>query len=102
MIHVIATIEVAPGRRDAFLREFHHLAPIVRSESGCVEYAPTVDIATDLLGAPPVRPDTVVIVEKWESLHALDAHLASAHMRDFFNRMSGVMKGVQAIVLQSV
>ena len=35
MIHVIATIEVAPGRREAVLAEFHKIVPLVRAESGC-------------------------------------------------------------------
>ena len=38
MIHVVAKIEVVPGKRDAFLDEFHRLVPEVLAEEGCVEY----------------------------------------------------------------
>ena len=34
MIHVIATIEVQPGRRAAFLAEFHRIVPLVRAAAG--------------------------------------------------------------------
>ena len=34
MIHVIAAIEVKPGKREAFLAEFHKLMPSVRAEAG--------------------------------------------------------------------
>ena len=48
MIDVVATIHVAPGRRADVLREFHALAPVVRSEKGCLEYGPTIDVATGI------------------------------------------------------
>ncbi len=34
MIHVIATIELNPGTREAFLEEFRKLVPLVRAEAG--------------------------------------------------------------------
>jgi len=40
MIFVIATIEVKPGKREAFLAEFNKNVPNVRAEKGCLEYAP--------------------------------------------------------------
>ena len=48
MIHVIATIELHPGRRADFLREFHRIVPAVLAENGCLDYGPTVDLATGL------------------------------------------------------
>ena len=48
MIHVIATIEAAPGKRDALLAEFRRNVPLVRAEAGCIEYGPTVDMKADL------------------------------------------------------
>ncbi|MBI1830559.1 MAG: antibiotic biosynthesis monooxygenase, partial [Planctomycetes bacterium] len=46
MIHVIATITVKPGKRDAFLAEFHRIVPAVHAEAGCIEYGPSVDVAS--------------------------------------------------------
>ena len=80
MIHVIATIELAEGTRDAFLAEFHKLVPQVRAEAGCLAYGPAGDVETGLSAQPPVRPNVVVVVEQWESLDALRAHLQAPHM----------------------
>jgi len=38
MIHVIATIELAEGKRQAFLAEFRKLVPLVKAEAGCLAY----------------------------------------------------------------
>ncbi len=80
MIRVLATIETADGCRDAFLEIFHALAPKVLEEAGCLEYGPMVDIETTLKAQGPLRPNTVVIVEKWESVEALEDHLMAPHM----------------------
>jgi quinol monooxygenase YgiN len=75
MIHVIATVEFVPGKRDAFLAEFHRLVPLVQAEKGCLEYGPTVDQPTAIPVQIPVREQVVTVVEKWENLEALQAHL---------------------------
>ena len=73
MVHVIASIEVARGKRDDFLKEFHRLVPLVRAETGCIEYGPTVDVASGIGAQAAVREDVVTIVEKWSDLDALKA-----------------------------
>ena len=80
MIHVIATIELNPGTRDAFLAEFHRLVPLVHAEDGCIEYGPTIDAETDVAAQPPRRADVVTVVERWASLDHLKRHLAAPHM----------------------
>src|SRR5579862_5897974 len=62
MIHVIATIELRPGARPAFLEEFARLVPDVRAEAGCLYYAAGVDLPTDIRTQAPIGPDTVVVV----------------------------------------
>ena len=52
MIHVIATIEIAPGMRDDFLAAFAELVPDVRAEQGCIEYGPAIDLATSIGDQP--------------------------------------------------
>jgi quinol monooxygenase YgiN len=83
MIHVIATIELHDGRRDAFLDEFRKIVPPVLAESGCIEYGPTVDASTDIGAQLPPRDDVVTIVEKWESVDHLKQHLAAPHMQEY-------------------
>ena len=83
MICVIATIQVAAGRRDDFLTLFRALVPKVQAEDGCVEYGPTVDVETSFEVQIPVRPNVVIVVEKWESVAALERHLIAPHMVEF-------------------
>ena len=83
MIHVIALITAQPGQRDQVLAAFNANVPAVLAEAGCIEYGATVD-AKDL---PPSRnsvgPDTFVVVEKWASLAALQAHAVAPHMKAY-------------------
>ena len=100
MIHVIATIEVTPGRRDAFLAEFHRLVPLVRAEAGCQEYGPAVDLPADIATQAPPRPDVVIVVEKWDSLDALKAHLAAPHMTEYRGRVKDLVVSARLQILQ--
>lgn len=83
MIHVLATVELHPGMRDKFLAELRRIVPLVRAEAGCVEYTPTVDAETSLPAQAERRADVVVIVERWESLEHLEAHLIAPHMMEY-------------------
>jgi quinol monooxygenase YgiN len=99
MICVLATIEVADGRRDEFLDVFHQLMPKVHAEAGCIEYGPMVDLQTNLPAQPPLRTNTVVVVEKWESIDALQAHLMAPHMLDYRKDVKGLVLGMSLQVL---
>ena len=100
MIHVIATIEVVPGKREAFLEEFHKLIPLVRAEAGCIEYGAAIDLPTGLAIQLPVRDDVVTVVEKWESVAALQAHSQAPHMVAYRPRVKDFVRGTQLQVLQ--
>ena len=80
MIHVIAIITAQPGCRASLLEAFQANTAVVRAESGCIEYIAAVD-AADL---PPVfgslGADTYVVIEKWESMAALEAHTKAPHI----------------------
>lgn len=100
MIHVIATIELHPGRRAAFLAEFHRLVPKVKAEKGCLEYGPAVDAHTDIAAQAPCRADVVTVIEKWESLDALSGHLAAPHMAEYRQRVKDYVVRVALQVLE--
>ena len=99
MIYVIATVEVKAGKREAFLAEFHKNMPNVRAEKGCIEYGPTVDATTDIKAQIPLRENVVTIVEKWESLQALHAHLVAPHMAVYRERVKDIVVGVTLQIL---
>jgi quinol monooxygenase YgiN len=102
MIHVIATIELVPGQQESYLAELRKVVPLVRAEKGCIEYGPAIDLPTDIVAQGPPREHVVVIVEKWESLDALKAHLVAPHMTEYRGRVKGLVAGVKLQVLQPV
>jgi len=100
MIHVIATIDVAPGQRAAFLKEFHAVVPKVRAEAGCLEYGPAVDMHSGIAAQGPPRPDVVTVVEKWSDLKALQAHLVAPHMQEYRPRVKHLVKSTTLQILE--
>ncbi len=102
MIHVIANIELKPGTRDAYLAVFRGLVPKVRAEAGCIEYGPTADARTDIRAQLPFRENVITIVEKWESLAALGAHLAAPHMADYRAAVKDLVVKVTLQILEPV
>jgi quinol monooxygenase YgiN len=100
MIHVIATLEVRPGRRSALLAEYRRLVPLVLAEAGCIEYGPAVDVASGLGVQPPLRENIAVIVEKWQSLEALRAHTQAPHMVAYREAVKDIVVRVELLVLE--
>ena len=100
MIHVIATIELLEGQRDAFLNEFQKLIPEVQSEAGCIEYGATIDVETTIAAQPEPRTNVVIIVEKWDSLAALEAHLVAPHMLAYRPRVKAMIQSAKLQILQ--
>ena len=100
MIFVVATVDLRPGTRAAFLTEFFKVMPLVWAEAGCIDYRPAVDMASGIAAQPAVREDTVVILETWADLPALQAHLAAPHMTDYRARVKDYVAGVRLEVLQ--
>jgi len=59
---------VDPAERDEFVAARAPLLEAVRKEAGCLEYT---------IAADPGDPGRAVLVERWESEEALDAHAAN-------------------------
>lgn len=100
MIIVLATIELNPGTRDAFLVQFRNNLAAVRAEHGCIEYFPAIDLGTRLSAQSATRNDVVVVVEKWESVAALEAHLIAPHMVAYRNQVKDYVKGTSLQILE--
>jgi quinol monooxygenase YgiN len=100
MIHVIATIEVAVGKRDEFIGHFNDNVPHVLAEDGCLAYGPTVDLKTDIAVQIPLRDNVVTIVEQWESLAHLKAHIVAPHMATYREKVKDIVKGASLQVLE--
>ncbi|HRY22866.1 MAG: antibiotic biosynthesis monooxygenase [Geminicoccaceae bacterium] len=91
-VHVMAVIEAKPGKRAELLAAFKANVPAVHAEDGCIVYEATVD--TEAAG--PIQnatfgADTFVVVEKWASLEALEAHAAAPHMKSYGERVKDLI-----------
>ncbi|MCR9230409.1 MULTISPECIES: putative quinol monooxygenase [Gimesia] len=100
MIFVIADIEIAEGKQAAFLEAFHKLVPLVHAEDGCIEYGPAVDEDTDIPVQVKNGSQIVTVMEKWESVDALKAHLAAPHMLTYREQVADLVKGTTIKVLK--
>jgi quinol monooxygenase YgiN len=100
MIYVIATIELKSGCREAFLDIFHRNIPNVKAEKGCIRYEPTVDVDSGLPVQIGLRDDVVTIVEAWEDLDALQAHLKTPHMAAYREEVKDLVNQVSLQVLK--
>ena len=70
-VKLIVMIEVMPGKRDTQLNAYKRLKPLVEAESGCLKYELFCDAADE---------NKFILIEKWSSQAALDAHDLSEHM----------------------
>jgi quinol monooxygenase YgiN len=82
MIHVIARFTAKPGMRDNILAAAREIRPMVLVEKGCIEYNLVVDTPDNPF--QKFGPDTMLFLEKWEDMAALQAHAACAHTQGFF------------------
>lgn len=98
MIHVIASIRVKDARLGEFLQIFRANVPAVRAEAGCIAYAPAVDVDSGI-EAQSKDPLIVTVIEKWDSLDALHAHLKAPHMLSYRERVKDIVAGVSLKVL---
>ncbi len=100
MIQVIATVELKPGKREAYLKIFKANVPKVKAEKGCIAYGPTVDTPSGIPIQPAARENVVVILEAWESVDALHAHLKQPHMAAYFAATADLVTGTTLQVLR--
>ena len=85
MIYVIAESTLKPGCKAEFIRLAKANIPTVRAEKGCISYDLTEDCPQGPAAAN-ARENVLTFVECWESLEALQAHLAAPHMKAFAAR----------------
>lgn len=99
MINVIASVHVKDGRLSEFIKLFKSNVPNVLAEKGCIGYTPMIDIPT---GLPPqeLNNNVVTVIEKWNSLDDLQAHLSAPHMIEFRKKEEDLVDRVSLKVLK--
>jgi quinol monooxygenase YgiN len=98
MIHVVATITIVDGGLAEFVEKFNANCPAVLAENGCISYDPTIDVKTDL-DRQATDANVVTVIEKWESLAALEAHLQAPHMQTFREKAGRLVQSTALKVL---
>lgn len=99
VINVIASIKIATGKRAEFIAAFKDNLPAVHAENGCLEYYPAIDIESGI-AVQRTDADTVTIIEKWESLDALRAHLTAPHMLSYRERVKDIVEGSSLTIVE--
>ena len=74
MIVVQVEVVVEPGSASQAREAVTKMEQATRKEAGCLKYAFSVDISD---------PGMIRVTERWESMDAIRAHMASPHMADF-------------------
>jgi quinol monooxygenase YgiN len=70
--HVVATTQVKPESRDAFIKGAKECIDGTRKEKGCIAYESHTSIND---------PNLFVVVERWETREDLNAHGRAPHMK---------------------
>ncbi len=74
MIIVSGKAKVKPGALDAVRAAMEQAILETRKEAGCLDYS---------YGRDVLDPDTIVVLEYWESAEALESHFRQPHMAEW-------------------
>ena len=102
MIHVLAIITAKPGLRDRILEVFRANVATVLAEDGCIAYEAVVDVRPGSPAFAQFGPDSFVVVEKWASLDALQAHAVAPHMKAYASQVKDLTAHRAIHVLEPV
>jgi quinol monooxygenase YgiN len=86
---VVATIQVKPGTEDEALAALTASIPPTHEEPGCLAYALHRDVDD---------PTRFIMVERWESADALDAHGRAPHLKELFGAVGGLVAAPPSII----
>ncbi len=98
MIHVIASIRVKEGSLEEYVALFKENVPNVLEEDGCVQYVPCVDADTGWK-AQDLDGQRMMVIEKWETMDALQAHSRAPHMAAFRKKAGHLVESVSLQVV---
>lgn len=87
MVIVAGSLAIDPDQVPAFRQAVSTLEKKTRQEDGCLYYALAVD---------DEATGHVVVLERWRDEAALQAHLATDHVKAFIDAVGGHIKGMDA------
>ncbi|WP_343596926.1 putative quinol monooxygenase [Acinetobacter sp.] len=101
MLTIIADIQVhAAKNRQLVLDALALIRPVVLAEAGCHGYEPLVDHNTS---APfqTVDPNSILMLEKWQTVEHLKAHLSTPHMLAYQEQVKDYVRDVKIRILET-
>ncbi|MDW8845430.1 antibiotic biosynthesis monooxygenase [Erwinia sp. MMLR14_017] len=99
MLTVIAEICVKPGRRSAVMQAIERVTPTVLQEEGCGSYQALFDHQAQVPWKQN-SPDSIFMVEHWDSLRHLEQHQQAAHMETHRTNIKEDVVEVKIFVLE--
>lgn len=101
MLTIIADIQVHSAKnRQIVLDALALIRPVVLAEAGCHGYEPLVDQDTH---APfqTKDPNSILMLEKWQTVEHLQAHLNAPHMLDYREKVKDYVRDVKIRILET-
>jgi len=81
---VVAEMKANPGKVEELKKVLTGLLEPTRKEEGCINYDMHQSVE---------NPDTFLFHENWIDKDALDQHLATPHLKDFFSKIPELVDG---------
>lgn len=101
MLTIIAEIRTkSAGQHRQNVLDAFQIIPTVLAEDGCHGYEPLIDHKSNA-SFQTHEPDTIVMLEKWESVAHLEAHLATPHMQAHHEAVKDDVIDVKIKILES-
>lgn len=89
-VFVSAVLVAQNGKAEALHEAIAEVVVPTRKEEGCIQYAPHRCVTDD---------HRFLFFEEWTSQAHLDAHLASAHLAAFRERVGGLLAGAPEVLV---
>lgn len=101
MLIVIADIQIRSGaqHRENVLNAFRRITPVVLQEDGCYGYELLVDHEPDVSYQTKL-PDSITMLEHWEGIEHLNAHLQTPHMQAYQQQVKDDVLDVKIRIMQ--
>lgn len=102
MLTIIAEIKVksAAEHFQRVLTALSNITPTVLKEDGCFAYDILVNHQSNAAYQAPLL-DTIIMLEKWQSMQHLDQHLATAHMQRYQEQVKDDVLAVKISILEN-
>lgn len=101
MISVFAVMTAKPGKKQQVLEIARANLATVRAEEGCHEYRLVEDVKNAGPFQKALGEDSFAFVEQWQSMAALEAHLATPHMQEYGQKTNELLADSAIYVMQS-